>query len=65
MNTLDLAKSLQNGMFAERDTIREAYDYAIELGQSRGCSPEMITGIQVVVNTIMKKFIEIEEKSLT
>ena len=61
MKTIELAKSLQNGMFADRETIQEAYDYAIALGKSRGCSPEMITAIQVVVNTIMNKIIEIEE----
>ena len=61
MKTIELAKSLQNGMFAERDTIQEAYDYAIEMGKSCGCSPQMITAVQVVVNTIMKKIVETEE----
>ena len=61
MKTIELAKALQNGMFGDRDSIQEAYDYAIELGKSRGCSPEMITAVQVVVNTIMKKIVEIEE----
>ena len=61
MKTIELANSLRNDMFADRDSIQEAYDYAIELGKSRGCSPEMITAVQVVVNTIMKKIVEIED----
>ena len=61
MKTIELAKALQNGMFGDRDSIQEAYDYAIELGKSRDCSPEMVTAVQVVVNTIMKQIVEIEE----
>lgn len=60
MKTIDLAKSLQNEMFGERDSIQEAYDYAIALGKSRGCALEMITAVQVVVNTVMNKIIQVE-----
>ena len=61
MKTIELAKALQNGMFGDRDTIQEAYDYAIEMGKSCGCSPQMLTAVQVVVNTIAKTIIENEE----
>lgn len=64
MSTLkELAKSLKNGMFADRDTIGEAMEYALNV--AKGCggnSAAVLTAVQVVVNTIAK---EIEKADRT
>lgn len=52
MTNLDLANSLRCNMFADRETIKEAYDYALTVAKASGCSPQVMTAIHVMMNTI-------------
>ena len=61
MTNIEFAKLLQNNMFAERATVKEAYDYAFDIAQASDCSPAVITAIMVLTNTIAKQIIENEE----
>ena len=63
MNKHKLASSLKSGMFADRDTLQEAYEYAE--GISRSCGSEntiyILTAIHVLMNTIANEIAKIEE----
>ena len=61
MNQRDLADSLRCGMFADRKTIREAYDYALEVAKASGSSPQVLTAIHVMMNTIANTIEQIED----
>lgn len=50
-----IAKGLQNGMFSDRPTIREAFDYAFGIAKATGDNEiAVLTAIMVVSNTIGK-----------
>lgn len=61
MNQRDLAESLRCGMFADRETIREAYDYALQVAKASGSSPQVLTAIHVMMNTIANTIEQIED----
>ena len=61
MTNLELAKSLKHGMFASRDTIDEAYEYAYMIARASDSTIDVMTAIQVVVNTIANQMIKNEE----
>lgn len=64
MNRTQYIKGLRNGMFADRPTINEAYEYAMKMAQSTGSATGMITAIHVLLNTIandLEKFDEQEK----
>lgn len=60
----EFAASIENGMFADRDTVREAYDYALKL--ARG-NPDLLVAVHVMMNTIAKsiKAIDRAERGTT
>lgn len=55
MNTQDLAKSLYCGFFADRDSLKEAYDYVLELAENSSDKTAMLTAVHVMMNTISKE----------
>ena len=61
MTHSELAESLRCGMFADRETIREAYDYALQVAKASGSSPQVLTAIHVMMNTIANTIDEIED----
>lgn len=61
MTNLELAKSLKHGMFASRDTIDEAFEYAYSIARASDNTAAVMTAVQVVVNTIAEQMIKNEE----
>ena len=60
MSNLELAKSIRNGMFADRGVnLEEAYNYAFALMRN---DPAMLTGMMVVLNTLSNVIIENEKE---
>lgn len=49
MSNEDLVYSLRCGMFASRETIDEAYDYALDM---LGRNPQTLTALHVLMNAI-------------
>lgn len=49
MSKEDLIYSLRCGMFADRESINEAYEYALEL---LGHNAQTLTALHVLMNTI-------------
>ena len=52
MKTEDLIHSLRCGLFASRETIDEAYEYALDM---LGRNPQSLTALHVLMNTIANK----------
>lgn len=48
----ELIKSLKQPMFASRDTIEDAYDYALMVAKATDNPAAVMAAVQVVVNTI-------------
>lgn len=48
----EVIKSLKQPMFASRETIEEAYDYAWMVAKGTDNPTAVMTAVQVVVNTI-------------
>ena len=63
MSNTELAQSIRHKLFAERDTLKEAYEYAFKVFSSLG-SGEMAatTAFMVVMNTLAN---EIEKLEIT
>lgn len=60
MTHSELAESIRSDMFADRATIREAYDYALQVAKASGSSPQVMTAIHVMMNTIANTIDQIE-----
>ena len=61
MSNLELAKSIRNGMFADRGVdLEEAYNYAFSLMRNE---PAVLTGMMVVLNTLSNVIIENEKET--
>lgn len=58
MTKSELVDKLRDPMFADRDTLREAIDYAMDLV---GRDIHTLTALQVVINTIANKIEALEE----
>ena len=56
-----LAKGLKCGLFADRETVKEAFEYAYEVLKN---NPAGITALHVVVNTIANTINENEEEEV-
>lgn len=64
MTTKELAESFMSGMFATRETPKEAFDYAMDIAQASENTPAVLTAVMVVVNTLMMEIIKNEEESV-
>jgi hypothetical protein len=60
---LELAKAIRHGLFADRATLKEAFDYATEVIQRLPSSEQIAvtTAMYVVLNTLSKEIIANEE----
>lgn len=61
MNQRDLAKNLRNSMFAERETLTEAYNYVLDLAQNSEDGPAILTAVHVMLNTVANTIVKIED----
>lgn len=55
MTKHELALSIYSPLFAERDTLKEAYDYAMEIAKYSDDPAAVTTALQVMLNTIAKE----------
>lgn len=62
MTHSELATFIRSDMFADRPTIREAYEYALDIAKGSGCSPQMLTALHVMMNTIANQIDQIEQQ---
>jgi len=53
MTKQELATAISSNFFGERDTLQEAFDYAV--AKASGNSPAVVTALMVVANTIAKE----------
>lgn len=63
MTNAELAKAIRHGLFADRETLKEAFDYAFEVIKRMKDSEQIAatTAMYVVLNTIAKELVK-EEK---
>lgn len=62
MTNVELANSIRHGLFSERKTLKEAFDYAFEVFKTLG--PNEIaatTAMFVVLNTLSNEMLKNEE----
>lgn len=64
MTNLELARALKNGMFADRATVKEAFEYAIKIADATNCPPAVMTAIMVLSNTIANQIIANEQETV-
>jgi hypothetical protein len=55
MNQLELAHSLKHGLFADRDTLSEAMEYAYQVIAATKDQGPALTALHVVLNTVAKE----------
>jgi hypothetical protein len=55
MTKQELATTISNNFFGERDTLQEAFDYAFAVAKATGDNAAVITALMVVANTIAKE----------
>jgi hypothetical protein len=62
---LELAKAIRHGLFAERATVKDAFDYAFDVIDSmRGANKvAATTALYVVLNTISNEIISNEKEA--
>lgn len=62
MTNLDLAISLRHGLFADRDSVSEAWEYAFEVLNRLPAKDRVAatTAMMVLINTISKEIIKNE-----
>lgn len=59
MTKENLAQSIRSGFFSERDNLSDAFDYAYALLKN---NPGGMTALHVVLNTVAKEILKIEQK---
>jgi hypothetical protein len=64
MSNTELAQSIRHKLFAERDTLKEAYEYAFNIFRGLG-SGEMAatTAFMVVMNTLANEIEKLETRN--
>ena len=60
MTRLELARSLRNNIFADRASLREAYDYASMIADSTDNPGAVYTALHVMMNTIAREVRDLE-----
>lgn len=63
-NNLELAKSIRHGLFADRETLGEAFDYAFAVFKTLGKNEIAATTAMFVVLNTLSKEIQKNEESL-
>lgn len=64
MTNVEIAESIRHGLFADRKTIKEAWDYAFEVINRMSDSEKVAatTALMVLMNTISKQILANEGK---
>lgn len=61
MTNQELAKAIRHKLFAERETLKEAYDYAFSVFRTLGPNElAATTALMVVLNTLAKELEKVE-----
>lgn len=65
MTNVELAKSIRHGLFADRKTVKEAWDYAFDVINSLRDHDKIAatTAMMVLLNTISNEILENEKSS--
>ena len=61
MTHSELASGIRNAMFADRDSIGEAYSYVLELAKNSRDSAALLTAVHVMLNSVANAIDKIEE----
>jgi hypothetical protein len=63
MTNEELAKTIRHGLFADRDTLKEAFDYAfLVINSLRGSDQIAVTtALYVVLNTLSNELVKAEK----
>jgi hypothetical protein len=64
MTNKELASALRNNMFAQRETLDEAFEYVDVIAKASNNPAAVWTAVQVVINTIAKTIEENESRDL-
>lgn len=59
MTKEELAKAISNGMFADRETLQEAFEYVDVVAKGSDNAMAVWTAVMVVANTIANKVKEL------
>ena len=59
----ELGKALYSGLFATRDNLHDAYEYASQIAQASDNAAAVMTAVQVVVNTIAVELLKMSAPS--
>ncbi len=62
MKIEELAASLRSGAFADRPTLKEAFDYVADVARASDNGMAVWTAVMVVCNTISNEMIKAEVK---
>jgi hypothetical protein len=62
MTKEEFAKSISSGFFADRDTLPEAFDYAYSVFKHTENPAAVMTALHVVLNTVAKEILKLEDK---
>lgn len=60
MTKTELARTLTNGMFSDRATLKEAYEYAQWIADSSDNPAAVYTAIHVMMNTIAREVLALD-----
>lgn len=63
MTPKELANSVRNRMFGERDTFDQAMEYAVSIARGTDNSMAVLTAVMVVVNTLANYIEQTEKES--
>lgn len=55
MTKVELAKAISNGMFADRETLGEAFDYVAQIARASDNPMAVWTAAMVLANTVAKE----------
>ena len=61
MTKEELAKAISNGMFADRDTLGEAFEYVAQIAKASDNPMAVWTAVMVVANTVAKEIRAVKE----
>lgn len=60
MTKEELVKAISNGLFADRETLEEAFKYVDQVAKASGAPIAVWTAVQIVLNTVAKEIKELK-----
>jgi hypothetical protein len=61
MKRTQFVSSIKHGLFADRDNMKEAMEYAYDLANRTDNPAAVVTAIHVVLNTVAKQVLVLED----